>query len=276
MEGVVKVKFFKYHGLGNDFIFVEDFSGEQLGRAADMAIALCNRNFGVGGDGLVFITRPDTLYTMRIFNADGTEAEMCGNAIRCLAKHLLDYGYVQDSTMTVGTLESAKQVSVNAGLYRVNMGKPNFNSAEIPVLNQGDSTLRLHVRLGEDELDFAAVSMGNPHAVVYVDSLDRVPWQELGAQMELHPLFPERTNVEFVQVDSTCRIQVRVWERGVGPTLACGTGACAAAVVSHLLGLTDASVTAALPGGELLIDWAEQGDVYMSGPAERVFVGEIR
>lgn len=266
------MRFTKYHGLGNDFVFIEDFAEEMLAQAPQLAKRMCDRHFGVGADGLVLITRPSGRYTMRVFNADGSEAEMCGNAIRCVAKHLRDRRLVDGDSLGVGTKESVKTIQFDEDSYTVDMGKPIWDAEAIPMEGSGDS-IRKMVTVEGHVLEISGVSLGNPHGVVMVDCVDKVPLHTLGPLLERHPLFPERVNVEFVQRVSHDHLQVAVWERGVGPTLACGTGACASVAVAARLGLVDRSCRVSLPGGDLSIEWREDDHLLMRGPAVRVFTG---
>ena len=265
--------FTKYHGLGNDFVFVEDFAGTQVAHGAEWAKVVCDRHFGIGADGLVFITRPEGQYTMRIFNADGSEAEMCGNAIRCVARHVIDKGLVASNKLTVGTLEGPKEVRLVDGEYTVNMGRPQWDPARIPTTATPDSSQTISVSVDSVMFSVVPVSMGNPHAIVVVDDLDDIPFARWGPALEKHSVLPAKSNIEFVQVMDRGHIRVKVWERGVGPTLACGTGACASVAAAASLGLTDRRVEVELPGGILTIVWDEQDSLWMTGPATRVFSG---
>lgn len=258
--------FVKYHGLGNDFIFVEDFGGNLLPEGEKLARLLCHRHFGIGADGLVLITKEADLFTMRIFNADGSEAEMCGNAIRCMADYLLKEGLAQGQVLSIGTRAGVKRIQALEGLYRVDMGEPDFTFV-------GGQPQR--VAIADHEWVCYPVSMGNPHGVVFVDRVQEINLSMWGPALETSPVWPNKANIEFVEVVSKDRIKVRVWERGAGPTLACGTGACAAAVVSARQGFTVSPVQAELPGGELIIEWGTDNHVYMSGPATKVFAGKI-
>lgn len=262
--------FVKYQGLGNDFIFMEDFGGNLLGRGEMLAQALCHRQFGIGADGLVFITKEAGLYTMRIFNADGTEAEMCGNAVRCLAHYLLDHGYVQGPVFQVGTMSGAKEIRLADEWYVVDMGEPDFS------FSQGQP-----VEIVSHGVAWQAypVSMGNPHGVVFVDDLATFDLATWGPRLEHAEVWPSGANIEFTQVLSPNQIEVKVWERGAGATLACGTGACAAAVVASRLGLTQeltaGAIRVSLPGGVLAIHAGVDNHIFMAGPAVKVFSGTI-
>lgn len=262
------MRFWKYHGIGNDFVLVEDFGGELLNRASPLAEAVCHRHYGIGADGLVLILENEGSYTMRIFNPDGSEAEMCGNAIRCVAHHLYARGYVQNSPCTVHTLSGPKEIWREGELYAVDMGEPRFSGSDLPPQG-GAQTAAAQGRTWQ----VYPVSMGNPHGVVFVEDASAVNLWELGPLLEKHPMWPNHANIEFVEVKEPTCLQVRVWERGVGPTLACGTGACAAAVWAAKLGVAERRVQVHLPGGSLAIRWEEDNHVWMIGPAVKVFEG---
>jgi diaminopimelate epimerase len=264
------VEFVKYHGLGNDFILIEDFGGELLPRGGRLAKTLCHRQFGIGADGLVLVVQDEDLYTMRIFNADGTEAEMCGNAIRCVADYLAKTGLVFGPVFQIGSLSGVKEISVDGELYTVDMGEADFSFSQggaVEILSHGVTWTTY------------PVSMGNPHAVIFVDDLDELDFQLWGPRLEAAQEWPSGSNIEFVQVLAPDQIRVKVWERGAWPTLACGTGACASAAVSARQGLigslTEGSVKVSLPGGDLAIHAGEDNHIFMTGPATRVFSGRI-
>ncbi len=260
------MQFTKYHGLGNDFIFVEDFGGIHLAKGEMLAIELCHRQFGIGADGLVFITREEDIFTMRIFNADGTEPEMCGNAVRCVADYLLKEGFVTGPDLRIGTLSGTKEVRVANDRYEVDMGEPDFSFSKgepVQIVSHG-VTWQTY-----------PVSMGNPHGVVFVDDLDALDFDLWGPRLEESSVWPNRANIEFTQVLSPTHLKVKVWERGAGPTLACGTGACAAAVVAARQGYTLGETQVSLPGGDLTITVGPKNHVYMAGPAVRVFTGHV-
>ena len=267
------------HGIGNDFIILDAFrqAPEGLKDPEGLAKKMCQRHFGVGADGLI-LALPSRVADarMRILNADGGEPEMCGNGIRCLGKFLYDTGLVRKSPMTIETLAGVLTLTLDAedGTARavtVDMGAPRLDPAQIPVDAPSN---RVTLKLDGRPVEFFCVSMGNPHAVTF----DLYPGDEafhrLGAMLERHPLFPRRTNVEFCRLDPAGGVEVRVWERGDGPTLACGTGACAVAVAGASLGLTPRQIDVRLPGGTLGIRCAEDGHVFMTGPAETVYRGE--
>lgn len=278
------MQFFKVHGLGNDFILVDLLQQEwpdgERG-LSDAARRLCHRQFGIGADGLVLI-RPSRQadVAMQIINADGSEAEMCGNAIRCVAKYLCERGGIQKEEIRVETkagvmvprlvLEKGRVEAV-----RVDMGPPRLERRDIPMIGTPGRVVNEPLVLEGQTFYVTAISMGNPHCVLFVPDVEQVDLAGLGPKLENHPAFPRKTNVEFVQVLNTAEVKMRVWERGAGPTLACGTGACATVVASVLNGYTGRLVKVHLPGGTLFIEWAEDGHLYMTGPAQEVFCGQI-
>ncbi|MNO28250.1 Diaminopimelate epimerase [compost metagenome] len=276
------MEFTKMHGLGNDFIVV--FGEQELpSNAADLAVTLCNRFFGIGADGLVYILpseRGD--FMMRIMNSDGSEAEQCGNAIRCVSKYVYDHGLVNSEQIVIETIGAGEQkvtLNVKEGVVEtvtVDMGEPVLSGLQIPVAIDAEPVLSEPIESDGTEFMFTAVSMGNPHCVIYVKdavTFDLATW---GPKLEVHPLFPRKMNVEFATVLDRGRVDMRVWERGAGPTLACGTGACATLVSSVLNGLTDRAAWISLKGGDLYIEWNEEDNhVYMTGPAEVVFTGNV-
>jgi diaminopimelate epimerase len=275
-----KMKFTKMHGLGNDYVYIDCLKDcpENL---PELAKRLSDRHFGVGSDGLVLIAPSAAAdFRMRIFNADGSEAEMCGNAIRCVGKYLYDSGFITGRRLTVETLAGIRtlELSVENGkvaLVKVDMGEPVIKPESIPVKSSGDIFLDEPVQVGGRSFRVTCVSMGNPHAVSYVDDVAGFPLEVFGPAMETNVLYPRRINSEFVQVLDRKTLKMRVWERGAGETLACGTGACAAAVASILNGFTGRAVTVKLPGGDLAVEWdGKDGHVYMTGPAVKVFDGE--
>ncbi|WP_027090958.1 diaminopimelate epimerase [Cohnella thermotolerans] len=275
------MRFTKMHGLGNDFIVV--YGEKELpANAPELAVRLCNRYFGIGADGLVYILPSERAdFKMRIINSDGSEAEQCGNAIRCVAKYVYDNGLADRTDLTIETIGAGVQplrLTVEDGKVRqvrVDMGEPILNGLDVPTTIDANPVVGHKVEVDGREFAFTAVSMGNPHAVIYVDDAKSFDLAKWGPKLETHPLFPRKINVEFATVHSRDRVDMRVWERGAGPTLACGTGACATLVSSVLNGLTDRKATISLAGGDLLIEWSEQDNrVYMTGPAAIVFTGE--
>lgn len=280
------MKFTKMHGLGNDFIFLDHFLGaEELGAEerdyAALARKLCHRQFGIGGDGLIAVLPSQVAdVRMRIINSDGSEPEMCGNGIRCLARFAYDRGYVKSNPLKVETLAGVLTlyITLENGQVegvRVDMGEPILEAEHIPVQVPGHPVLDAVLEVGGEEIRFTAVSMGNPHCIIFVPDTEKVDFERLGPAIESHPLFPRKTNVEFVQVLSPREVKMKVWERGAGPTLACGTGACATAVAAILNGKTERTVKVHLPGGDLQIEWGADNHVYMTGPASYVFKGEL-
>ncbi|WP_281887828.1 diaminopimelate epimerase [Paenibacillus sp. YYML68] len=277
------MNFTKMQGLGNDFIVLE--RAELPADASAQAIRLCDRNFGIGADGLVYIlpsTKAD--YVMRIMNADGSEAEQCGNAVRCAAKYIYDNGLVDaDRTEltieTIGAGVQPLQLELEGGrvkTVRVDMGEPVLEGLKVPTTVDANPVLEHPVQVGEQTFLFTAVSMGNPHCVIFVDDAVGVELSQWGPLLEHHPLFPRRVNVEFATPRSRDYADMRVWERGAGPTLACGTGACATLVAGVLTGRMDRKGIVSLKGGDLFIEWNEANNrVYMTGPAETVFTGTI-
>ncbi|MDP2166959.1 MAG: diaminopimelate epimerase [Thermodesulfovibrionales bacterium] len=268
------IEFTKMHGLGNDFIVI-DSRGIALPDLPGLSKKLCNRRFGVGADQLLVLLESDSAdFRMRIFNQDGGEVEMCGNGIRCLAKYIWDRGLSGRETLDIETLAGIIKPEKSGELIRVDMGAPALEAKDIPVNLKGrvtDYPLEVDGRV----FDITCVSMGNPHAVIFVDNVSEFPVSYYGPLIESHPLFPKRTNVEFIEVLNPDEIRMRVWERGAGMTMACGTGASASAVASNLKGLTREKVKVLLEAGELFIEWPAGGHVYMTGPAEEVFEGRI-
>lgn len=283
----MRLEFTKAHGAGNDFIMIDDRSGD-LDLAPEAVEFLCDRNFGVGADGLILVrpaTSPDADCFMLYFNSDGTTAEMCGNGVRCFAKFVVDRGLVAGvtDTLRVETLAGIRPVTCLMGddgkveSVRVDMGAPILDAPSVPTtLRSNDASAVLDVELTHATGTFAvsAVSMGNPHCIIFVDDPYEYDVETVGPALEVSPEFPNKTNVEFAAVEDD-RIVLRVWERGCGETLACGTGACATAVAAALTGRTGREVTVELPGGDLHIEWGADDHVYMTGPANEVFEGSI-
>jgi len=277
---VGRISFWKMHGLGNDYIVIDNRSGElREEELPSLAVRLCKRRFGVGADGLLLVYpsyKADV--KMRIFNMDGSEAEMCGNGIRCLAKYCYENGLVRKTFLSVETLDGIKSLYLKVEndtvkSVRVNMGSPSFEAERIPIKWNG-AFINKPIIIGEETVKATALSVGNPHCVVFVDDVEGYPVVNIGQKLEKHKLFPKRTNVEFVQVVSRDKLKVRVWERGVGETLACGTGACASFAAAKILGRVDEAVTVELLGGKLSVEYCG-GVIFMEGPAEKVFEGFI-
>jgi diaminopimelate epimerase len=275
------MRFSKYQGIGNDFVMLAD-PDDDLRLEPGFVRTLCDRRFGIGADGVIRVApgRDGADLVMDYVNSDGSVGEMCGNGIRCLALFALEAGMASARELRVDTLAGLKVVTVQEnGSVRVDMGSPLFAPHEVPVTWEGPDSLHAKIELDEGMLEAACLSMGNPHAVLFVQDLAASPVVTVGPMIEAHPMFPQRTNVEFARVDSPESVTMRVWERGSGETLACGTGACAAAVAARLLRGTGESVTVSLPGGELQVEWAgsltQSRPVFMSGPAAKSFDGEI-
>ncbi len=270
--------FTKMHGLGNDFV-VFDAIGQSVNLSPEQIRCIANRRFGVGCDQVLLVEAPrstDTDFYYRIFNADGSEVEQCGNGARCFARFVRDHGLSDKDVLEVGTKAGLIRLYIeDDGQVRVNMGVPRLEPAEIP-FNAPERALTYSLELEGEEVEIAAVSMGNPHAVLRVESVDDAPVDRLGPLIEAHARFPRRTNVGFMAVGARDHIDLRIFERGAGETLACGSGACAAVVAGRLQGLLDERVRVSLPGGDLVIGWGGEGEpVWMTGPAEEVFEGRI-
>ena len=273
------MNFTKMHGLGNDFIFIDNLANIDMDYSA-MAIKMCHRQLGIGADGIIAVL-PSTVadLRMRIINADGSEANMCGNAIRCFGRYAFERGLVKSKTFHIETFagiiipevitENNKVVSV-----RVNMGKPNTERLFIPMMGDEKEAIRVPVQVGDQQFYLTSLLMGVPHTMVFVDDVSVIEVKKIGSAIEKHVLFPRGTNVNFVEVISRSRIKVRTWERGAGATLACGTGCCASAVASIINQHTERKVTVELQYGQLEIEWADDGTIYMTGPAEESFTGE--
>jgi diaminopimelate epimerase len=274
------MKFTKMHGLGNDYVYVNGFE-EHVADPATVSRALSDRHFGVGADGLILILPSQQAdVRMRMFNADGSEAQMCGNGIRCLAKYVYDHGLVRKTVLHVETLAGILELHLfpNQGTIatvRVNMGEPRLQRQHIPMLGPAGQVVKEALVVDGKTFEVTAVSMGNPHCIVFVEEPQTFDVTYWGPRFEQHPAFPERVNTEFVSVVDEHTFRMRVWERGSGETLACGTGACAVAVACHLNGKTGRRVTGHLRGGTLELEWsATDNRVYMTGPAVEVFHGE--
>ena len=265
------------HGIGNDFIIIDAFR-QAVDNPGALAARLCDRHFGVGGDGLILALPSDIADArMRVYNSDGGEAEMCGNGLRCLGKYLYDAGLCRKDRLRVETGAGVLALSVEAenGLARqiaVDMGAPRFAPAEIPVAAESN---RVTLDADGRTLRFFCVSMGNPHAVTFDAFPDQEAFLQLGPALENHPIFPRRANIEFCRVAQDGGVDVKVWERGAGPTLACGTGACAVLAAGASLGLIERDSIIHLPGGDLRVRWTQDGHLMMTGPAETICHGEI-
>jgi diaminopimelate epimerase len=288
------VPFVKMHGLGNDFVMLDGLDELPVAeeRLSEFAEAVCDRHFGVGGDGIILIQRDsDADFRMRMWNPDGSESEMCGNGIRCFAKYLYDAGHIGSGSVSVATAQGLQHIEIPDDAQRgardlqvrVDMGAPRLTRSQIPMApyegNGHDHTvIDEPLEVDGHELRITAVSMGNPHVVIFVDDVESVQLKELGFAIEHHETFPQRTNVHFVQVVGPHKLWMRTWERGAGDTLACGSGACSVAVAAALnnkLPQDKRSALVHLPGGDLQIDWAQNDHVYMTGPATSMFSGQI-
>ena len=274
------MKFTKMHGCGNDYVYV-DCTKAMISDPADVARKVSDRHFGVGSDGLILICPSQQAdFRMAMFNADGSEGAMCGNGIRCVAKFVYDKGLTDKTRITVETRAGIKTLDLRVvdgkvSLVRVDMGLPNCNTEAIPVRGMGDFVVGRHVNVAGQDWVMTCVSMGNPHAVVWVDEVAGLPLEQLGPRFEHHIMFPDRVNTEFVQILNDHEINMRVWERGSGETLACGTGACASVAATYLNRRTGSDVLVHLRGGDLRIEIGDDGHLYMTGPAATVFEGEI-
>jgi diaminopimelate epimerase len=276
------MKFTKMQGAGNDYVYVNCFV-EQLDDPAAVAVKVSNRNFGIGSDGLILIMPSDQAdVRMRMFNSDGSESEMCGNGIRCVAKYAYDHGIVTKKEISAETGAGILTLQLVTGAdgkvekVRVNMGPPRLTKAEIPMLgNQADRVVNEPLNILHSTFNITCASMGNPHCVIFVDDVESFQVEKYGPLIENHELFPRRTNVEFVQVLSRTEVRQRTWERGAGETLACGTGSSAVTAACVLNGLTEKKILNHLSGGDLEMEWGDDGNIYMTGPAVEVFNGEI-
>ena len=275
------MKFTKMQGLGNDYVYVNCFK-ETIENPPEMAKKVSNRNFGIGSDGLIMMNPSDVAdFEMEMYNADGSRSEMCGNGIRCVGKYVYDYGLTEKEHISVETLAGIKylDLTVEDGkvkLVKVDMGSPELVPENIPIVADGNRVIDEPINVNGTEYRMTGVSMGNPHAVVYVEDVKGLDIETIGPAFENHERFPNRVNTEFVKVLDRNTVEMRVWERGSGETMACGTGACAVAVACILNGFTEDKVTVKLLGGDLQIEWDKEADkIYMTGPAEVSFDGEI-
>ncbi len=271
------MRFTKMHGIGNDFIVVDAFN-QEISDPGDLARRICDRRRGIGGDGLILMCpseRGDAY--MRIINSDGSEPEMCGNGVRCAAKFMYDSGLCRKTEMDIDTLAGVKHISLEikggqAVAATVDMGEPAFDPGIIPVAAESNVVA---VELDGKPVRFFCVSMGNPHAVTFDFFPDDADFARFGPMMESHPIFPAKANIEFCRIDSSESVTVKVWERGCGPTLACGTGSCAVLAAGASLGLLGRSAEIHLPGGTLCDRWQDNNHILMTGPAETAFMGEV-
>lgn len=275
------MRFTKMHGAGNDYVYVDCFD-EQVEDPAAVALAVSDRHFGIGGDGLILVMPSDIAdVRMRMFNADGSEAEMCGNGVRCVAKYAHDHRRTEANPLTVETGAGVKTIELTLGAdgkvrqATVDMGPPVLTPAEIPVQFDGARAVDIPIEADGQQFHATCVSMGNPHATIYVHDTGAVDLERIGPLIENHAAFPQRVNVHFVRVHHDGEVTMRTWERGSGITLACGTGASAVCVAGVLTGRSGRTILAHLPGGDLTLEWRQENDrVYMTGPAAEVFTGQ--
>ena len=275
------IKFTKMHGLGNDYVYI-DAINQKIENESSLAQFVSNRHFGIGSDGLILICKSEIAdFKMRMFNSDGSEAEMCGNGIRCVGKFVYDKGLTNKTTVKMETLAGIKTLILNTKnekveTARVDMGEPILEAEKIPVISTEEPVKNLELEAENKKFKFTCVSMGNPHAITIVENTKEFDVEKYGKVLEIDKAFPKKANIEFAQIIDRQNINMRVWERGAGETLACGTGACATAVACNLNGLTDRKVNIELLGGTLNIEWNETDNhVYMTGPAVTVFDGEL-
>lgn len=281
------MKFTKMHGCGNDYIYINGFQ-EKIVQKEKIIPFLSDRHFGIGGDGVIFINpSPIADFEMEMYNADGSRAEMCGNGIRCVAKYVYDKGLTDKTVLTIESMGKIKEITLSTEngtvkTVRVDMGEPELMASKIPVVSNQERVVGELIEVNGEQYPITCVSMGNPHAVVFLQdtdqlkSLDSIEIEKIGPKFENHSKFPNRINTEFVEVIDRNHVAMRVWERGTGETLACGTGCCATAVASVLNDLTERKITVSVLGGEIEIEWnQETNHVIMSGPATIVFEGEI-
>lgn len=277
------MKFTKMHGIGNDYVYVNCFN-ETVNNPCEVAKYVSDRHFGIGSDGLILI-KPSAIadVEMDMYNLDGSQGAMCGNGIRCVAKYSYDYGLVDKTQISVATKSGIKYLDLTVengkvSMVKVNMGAPILNAREIPTASEDTQVIAAPLQVNGKTYEITAVSMGNPHAITFVEDVDSLNLEKIGPDFEFHPFFPDRVNTEFVKIIDEHTVQMRVWERGSGETMACGTGACAVAVASILNHKVDGTspVTVKLLGGDLEIFWDQKENlVYMTGPATTVFDGEI-
>lgn len=281
------MKFTKMHGCGNDYVYVNGFEEHiDAEQKPELVSKLSDRHFGIGGDGVIFINPGKTAeFEMEMYNADGTRAQMCGNGIRCVAKYVYDYHLTDKTSITIESFGKVKYLELTLGddgkvsTVRVNMGAPILKASEVPVISGNEQVIDEEITVNGENYKMTCVSMGNPHAVVFVDDvadLKDFAIEQIGPYFENHERFPERTNTEFVRIIDSNNVQMRVWERGTGETLACGTGCCATTVACVLNGLTDTKVNVHVLGGVILCEWdREENLVYMTGPATTVYEGNV-
>ncbi len=275
------IKFTKMQGLGNDYVYI-DAINQKIENESSLAQIISNRHFGIGSDGLILICSSEIAdFRMRMFNSDGSEAEMCGNGIRCVGKFVYDKGLTNKTTLKIETLAGIKELKLNlkegkVDTVRVDMGEPILEAKKIPVVSNEKIVQNLKLKIEERNFNFTCVSMGNPHAITFVKNIGEFEVERYGSKIEVNEKFPQKTNVEFIEIVNKNYIKMRVWERGSGETLACGTGACASVVAGIINNLIERKVTVELLGGSLEIEWnKENNHVYMTGPAVTVFEGKL-
>ena len=275
------MEFVKMHGLGNDYVCINCFR-ERVEDPSGFARTLCDRHYGIGADGLILICPSKVSdFKMEIYNSDGSVAGMCGNGIRCLGKYVYDYRLTGKETLSIETKSGIRNMHLHiqdgkACGAMVDMGVPRLNAHSIPILSEKDLVINDPIEVQKKNYRMTGISMGNPHAVIFLEEINGISLEETGRELEFHPRFPERANIEFCHVTARDRMEIRVWERGVGETLACGTGACAAVVASVLNDLTDEEVIVKLLGGELSVRWDRKvNHVFLEGPAVKVFDGVL-
>lgn len=276
------IKFTKMQGLGNDYVYI-DAINQKIENESSLAQFVSNRHFGIGSDGLILICSSEIAdFKMRMFNSDGSEAEMCGNGIRCVGKFVYDKGLTNKTTLKIETLAGVKELKLNlkegkVDTIRVDMGEPIFEAEKIPVVSSEKMAKNLKLEIEEREFNFTCVSMGNPHAITFVENVEDFEVEKYGSKIEVNERFPQKINVEFIEIVNKNYIKMRVWERGSGETLACGTGACASVVAGIINNLIERKVTVELLGGILEIKWnKEDNHVYMTGPAVTIYEGELK
>lgn len=276
------IKFTKMHGLGNDYVYIDCMNGQKIEDISTLAQFVSNRHFGIGSDGLILICKSDVAdFKMRMFNYDGSEAEMCGNGIRCVGKFVYDKGLTNKENITVETLAGIKKLNFNikegkVQTVEVDMGEPILEAENIPVISSESPVKNLKIQLEDKEFIFTCVSMGNPHAITIVDDVKNFNIEKYGPILEVDSHFPKRANIEFIELVDKNNIKMRVWERGAGETLACGTGACASVVACNLNDYIESEANVELLGGTLNIKWnKENNHIYMTGSATTVFEGEL-
>lgn len=276
------IKFTKMQGLGNDYVYI-DAINQKIENESSLAQFVSNRHFGIGSDGLILICSSEIAdFKMRMFNSDGSEAEMCGNGIRCVGKFVYDKGLTNKTTLKIETLAGVKELKLNlkegkVDTIRVDMGEPIFEAEKIPVVSSEKMVKNLKLEIEERKFNFTCLSIGNPHAITFVENVEDFEVEKYGSKIEVNERFPQKINVEFIEIVNKNYIKMRVWERGSGETLACGTGACASVVAGIINNLIERKVTVELLGGILEIKWnKEDNHVYMTGPAVTVYEGELK